>query len=129
VVPNNDYPSTKLIDRLISAHKAFQDFFRFTDSGGECVPVFMLQCDEPKSFANYTQFETAWKTGYDQEFIYPEQTTDLREVEKEFGPVMAENFYKFTGGWEGPMTQLHAAKVLAAINGILMEARKVQIHG
>jgi hypothetical protein len=127
-VANNDYPTEKTIDKLISAHKEFVEMFQLEEDEGILAPTFMSQWWEEGydrgSFESQNEFACWLDQQQETPWTQPETTVDLRAIEKEHGPVMAENYYRFTGLFEGPFTKVHAARVLATITEMLMIARK-----
>jgi hypothetical protein len=126
VVETFSFPDEKVIDRLITAHQEFQKHFSYTDSEGECNAVFMLQCSEPRPYKDEAAFQEDWDGGHDATWIFPETTESIKKVQNDYGPVMARNYYRFTGLFEGPFDQHHTSRVLATINELLVVARKLK---
>lgn len=129
-VSSNEYPDPKTVDRLISAHREFENYFTLEEDDGICVPVFMSQWDEEieilHEYKDHETFENSLGTMQQWPWGNLTETKDLRVIAKEHGPVMAENYYKFNGIFEGPFTQQRASTVLAAIQEILMVCRRYQ---
>lgn len=130
VVSSNSYPNPKVIDQLISLHREFVDYFTLEEEDGVLMPAFMSQWDPGltpfQRFANKDDLEAkAAKTRYN----LPVSVVDLEQVEKEYGVTMAENFYRFSGLFEGPVTKDHARKVLETMTEVMMTLRKFRRHG
>lgn len=119
-------PSEKTIDRLISLHKEFISYFTYEDSGGTCSPCFMVQCTEPRPYKDETSFAKDWESGHDQMWLFPDSVENLKVVEKDYGPTMAKNYYRFTGLYSGPFEQGHATQVLNNVTEVMNVLRKME---
>lgn len=119
-VTNHDYPAPILIDKLISAHKELVDYFRLEEEDGVCEPVFLSQLEnDPIRFASQEEFEKSNPT------YGPAMTTEsLVLLEKDYGHILANNYYKLSGIYEGPFITHHVSAVLASINEALTVLRR-----
>lgn len=119
---SGNYPTLREIDELITLHSAFEDCFGWEEvEDGETfvvTPIFMSQwAVGMQRFKN----ETELKSFMDKNRCYGtlEEALDLRQVEKDYGPIMASVVYVFSGKLKGPCTGPHAREVLRVMRQVI----------
>lgn len=126
---SNEFPDAQMIDKLITLNKEFQRFFSYEDSGGENSPFFLLQCIQPQVFGmDEIDFQAAWDNEYDQDWHPAENTIALERIRDEYGAIMAKNYYRLTGIFEGPFTESHVSKVIRAATEMLAPLKRFQAN-
>lgn len=129
VVESNDYPTSSMIDKLINYSKLLERHFglveTYKDEDGKeqtsyCVPVFLSQWHgDPIAFKSHHAISKYLADATEPLYGSANTTRDLPSVEEEYGPIMAEHFYRLTGVFEGPMTRRHVTAVLTTLASIM----------
>lgn len=117
-----EYPSPRQVDKLISLHKWFVDAFRLEDGENVLEPAFLSQWwDEGvpvQNFESQDRFEEWLGELNDSPYDQPSVTHDLRVMAEEYGDVMAQNYYRLSGPFEGPVTSKRVLRIISTLNQI-----------
>jgi hypothetical protein len=125
-----DWPTVEQMSELMEILAEFERFFYHSEEvdgrKGVLMPVCMHEWKgTPKKLTSAKKVEEAVVAGRMGEFYGDFGTAvDLYEIQEKHGVLMAENFYRITGGFAGPIDKMHIQSILQAMRRVLKVLRE-----